>query len=61
MGDCGGEPQKDGLPHRSPHRDDEGSHHRLGMAGLEPVQGAEQNCGRNEEPGVGSALLQEFG
>jgi hypothetical protein len=41
--------------------DDECRHHGLGMAGLEAVQGAEQDRGRHEEPGMGRALLEKIG
>lgn len=35
--------QKDGLRHCSPDRDNEGGHHRLGMAGFQSVQRTEQD------------------
>src|SRR5262249_55057345 len=42
---------------RAAHGDDEGRHHRLGMAGLEPVQRPQGNRAGDEQPGV--AVLQE--
>ena len=50
-----------GLRHGSANRDDEGRHHGLGVAGLQPMQGAEQNGGRNEQIGVGGAGVENLG
>ena len=56
-----GKPKQNRLPDGAANRDDEGRHHRLGMAGLQPVQCAEQDGGWNEEPSVGGALLEKIG
>jgi hypothetical protein len=42
------------------HGDDESRHHRLGMPGLQAMQGAQHDGRRNEEPGIGGALIEEF-
>jgi hypothetical protein len=41
--------------------DDERRHHRLGMARFQPMEDAEQNGARHEEPGVGGPLLEQIG
>jgi hypothetical protein len=38
----GRQPQQDRLPDRAAHRDDEGRHHGLGVAGLQAVQRPQQ-------------------
>ena len=55
------DPEHHGLRHGSANGDDKGRHHGLGMAGLQPVQGAEQNGGRNEQIGVGGAGVKNLG
>ncbi len=61
MREGGAEAEQGGLPGGAPDRDDEGRHHRLGVAGLEAVQGAEEDGDRDVEPSVGGALLQQLG
>ena len=55
------QPEQDRLRDRAPDRDDEGGHHRLRMAGLQAVQGAEQDGARHEQPGMRGPLLQQVG
>lgn len=50
-----------GLQDRAADGHDEGCHHRLGMAGLQPVQRAEEDRAGDEEPGMGGALAEQFG
>lgn len=45
-----GERERDGLPRRASDRDDLGRHERLGMAGLQPMQGSQGNREREIEP-----------
>lgn len=52
--------QKDRLRQRAPDRNDEGGHHRLGMAGFQSVQRAEQNRRRHEQRCIACALLQQL-
>ena len=51
--------EQHGLKHGAPHGHDEGGHHRLGMAGLETVQRAEQDGAGHEQPCVCAALLEQ--
>ena len=57
----GRQPQQDRLRHGAAHGNDEGRHHRLAVAGFQPMQGAEQDRRRHEQPGVGGVLLQQPG
>ncbi|MNV48283.1 hypothetical protein D3C71_1401810 [compost metagenome] len=56
-----GDAQQHRLPHRAPNRDDERRHHRLGMAGLQPVQRTQQNGAWNKQPGVRRTLGDQVG
>lgn len=57
MGKRGREPEQNGLPDRSPNRDDEGGHHRFGVTRFKTVQRAQENGRRNEEPQIVSPVL----
>jgi hypothetical protein len=56
-----GKPQQHRLCDRAAHRDDEGGHHRLAVARLQPMQCAKENRRWNEQPGVRCALLEKTG
>ena len=53
--------QQHGLRDSAADRDDEGGHHRFRVAGLQPVQRAEQDGGGDEKPCVRGAVLQSLG
>jgi hypothetical protein len=53
-----GEAEERGLPDGSPDGDDECGHHRLAVAWLQAMQRAQQDGGRDEQPGV--ALSEIF-
>ncbi len=55
----GRQSQQHRLKNRPTDRDDERGHHRLRMPRLHAMQGPQQDGGRNEEPGVGGALVHE--
>lgn len=61
MREGGGETEHDRLCDGAADRDDEGSHHGLRMAGLQPVKRPEENGSRNEQPRMRRALLEKFG
>lgn len=61
MREGGGEAEEDGLGDGAADGDDEGGHHRLGVAGLEAVERAEEDGGGDKQPGVGGAVLNEVG
>jgi hypothetical protein len=46
------------LLDRAAHGDDKGCHHRLAVAGLQPVHGSQQNCRRDEQPSVSRCLAE---
>ena len=52
MGDSRGKTQQYGLGDRPPNRDNEGRHHGLGMARLEPVQRSQEDGAGDKQPGV---------
>lgn len=51
--------EQDRLEDGAADSDDKGGHHRLGMAGLKPVQRAEQDGAGDEQPCVCAALLEQ--
>src|SRR4051812_20402844 len=55
------EPEEHRLQNGAADRDDEGGHHGLGMARLEPVQRAEQDGTGHEKPRVLGAMLEGLG
>ena len=52
--------EKDGLENRSPDGDDEGGHHRLGMARFQAMEGAEEDGRGNIKPGMHGSLLDQL-
>ncbi len=52
VGKGGAEPKQGGLGDGATDGDDEGGHHRLAVARLQAVEGAEENGGGQEEPTV---------
>ena len=59
VGDGCGQAQKNGLSDGAANRNDKSRHHGFGMAGLKPVQRAEQNGAWDEKPKILAAGLDE--
>jgi hypothetical protein len=61
VGKGGGEAEENGLRDGAADGDDEGGHHRLGVAGLQTVERAKEEGSGDENPEIGGALLDEVG